>query len=186
MKKILASLAMIAVVGAATVSATTAYFTSTASALNNTFATGVLEIRVNGEPSIAGANFTAVAPGDLNVFEHNINNYGSPWFAGPSNLTAKTLLLNITNPNDSGSGLWGEVYIKVEVNRGWPIWQQAYWGKINALSNVDLLHPNWSELIPGSSEDVRYTIWLPETGTDQSALMGKTLTWDFAVEGRTN
>jgi predicted ribosomally synthesized peptide with SipW-like signal peptide len=186
MKRILLGIVTIALVSSMSIGATRAYFADTANVENNTFATGTLEIRVNGQPTIAGANFTDAAPGEMKVFQHNINNYGAPWFVGPSNLTAKSLLLNIVNPNDLGSGLWNQVIIKVEVNRGWPAWQVAYWGNINALSNVDLLHPNWSELTPGSSEDIRYTLYLPESGSDQSSMMGKTLTWDFVIEGRTN
>jgi predicted ribosomally synthesized peptide with SipW-like signal peptide len=186
MKKILASLAMVVLIGGVTAGATRAYFSDTAEVTKNTFATGTLEIRVNGEPTITGADFEAVAPGDMKVFTHNVNNYGSPYFAGPSNLTAKYLRLHITNPNDSGSGLWQEVRIKVEVNRGWSTWQEVWQGKIMDLPTVDLLAPRWTELIPGSSEDVRYTVWLPETFVDQSTLMGKVLTWDFVVEGRTN
>jgi len=187
MKKIVLSIAMILGVGAIAAGATWAFFSDQAEVTDNTFATGTLEIRVNGQPTISGANFSAIAPGDYKVFQHNVNNYGLPWFSdGLSNLTARKLSLNITNPNDYGSGLWNEVYVKVEVNTGWPTWQQVYWGKLKDLANVDLLSPRYTELAPGNSEDIKYTLWIPETGTSQNHLMGKTLTWDFVLEGRTN
>ena len=187
MFKIAKSLFAIVAVAAIAVGSTSAYFSSTATIAGNTFSTGTLDIRVNGEPSVVGSTFTAMVPdqvGDSSQFE--INNYGQPWFNGSSNLTAKQLILNIANPNDFGSGLWNQVKIKVEVNRGWPVWQVAYNGNINALSGVDLLNPNWTELAPGNSESFRYHVYLPNNGGDQSALMGKTLTWDFAIEGRTS
>lgn len=187
MFKIAKSLFAIVAVAAIAAGSTGAYFSSTATIVNNTFSTGTLEIRVNGQPSIAGATYSPMAPDQVgNSPEYHINNYGAPWFAGPSNLAAKKLMLNIINPNDSGSGLWNNVVIKVEVNRGWATWQEVYNGNINALSNVDLLSPRWTELAPGDSEMMRYSISLPDNGGDQSALMGQTLTWDFAIEGRTN
>lgn len=187
MFKIVKSLFVIVAVATIAAGSTSAYFSDTATITGNTFSTGTLEIRVNGQPSIIGATFSPMAPGQVGDSpQYEINNYGQPWFNGPSNLTAKQLLLNITNPNDSGSGLWNKVMIKVEVNRGWPVWQVAYDGNINALSNVDLLNPNWSELAPGNSESFRYHVYLPNEEIDQSSLMAKTLTWNFAIEGRTN
>jgi len=186
MKKIITSLMAVVLAGSVLAGATYAYFSSQATVENNTFATGTLEIRVNGQPTIAGADFTAVAPGEEKVFQHNINNYGQPWFQGDSNLTARKLLLNVANANDFGSGLWQEVRVRVEVNRGWTTWEQVYQGRLRDLTSLDLLSPRWTELAPGTSQDIRYTLWLPETGLNQNNFMGKTLTWDFAIEGRTN
>ncbi|MGI5841638.1 MAG: TasA family protein [Patescibacteria group bacterium] len=186
MKRILLSLAMIAVVGSTAVGATRAYFSSTATITENTFATGTLEVRVNGQPTLAGAQFSAVEPGQMMIFQHNVNNYGPEHFAGLSNLSANKLLLNVTGANDFGSGLWQEVRVRVEVNRGWETWHQVYQGKLKDLSNVDLLSPRWTELAPGNSQDIKYTVWLPETNADQTNFMGKSLTWNFEIEGRTN
>ena len=187
MLKIVKSLVVIALVGAFAASATGAYFSDTATITQNTFSTGTLEIRVNGQPSVVGATFAPMAPDQIgNSPQYEINNYGLPWFAGPSNLTAKSLSLAVVNPNDSGSGLWDKVMVTVEVNRGWPTWQQAYTGKLKDMGTVGLLAPRWTDLIPGSSESLRYHVWLPNELGDQSSLMGKTLTWDFVVEGRTN
>jgi predicted ribosomally synthesized peptide with SipW-like signal peptide len=186
-KKIALSLATIAAVCMLAIGATSAYFSSTATITNNTFSTGTLQIRVNGSPTVTGANFAAVAPGDMKVSPvYGIQNYGAPWFGGPSNLTANKLYLKVVNPNDSGSGLWDVVKVKVEVGRLSGVMQYTlYDGLLKNLGTVDLFGGHWSSLIPGSSQDMRYTVYLPETGTDQSYLMGKTLTWDWSVEGRT-
>lgn len=186
MKKIALSLSTIAAVMMLVVGATSAYFTSNATVNNVTFATGTLEIRVNGQPSINGANFINVAPGEEKVAQFNVNNANAANFGGQSTLAAKSVTLNVTNPNDYGSGLWQEVYVMVEDNAGWSTWQQVYWGKLKDLANVDLLGSRWAELAPGNSIDLRYTVWLPETNTNQNALMGKTMDWDWSVEGRTN
>lgn len=179
MKRILMSLLMVITIGALTAGATRAYFSDTASVTQNTFATGTLEIRVNDQPSIAGYSFTPIAPGGQTIWSHNVANGWS------SNLIANKLLLNITSPNDFESGLWSVVNIKVEASRDNINWYQAYSGPINGLHDVDLLM-GWLSLTPGTYEYLRYTLTLPETGDDQSALMGKTMTWNFAIEGRTN
>jgi hypothetical protein len=101
-------------------------------------------------------------------------------------LTAKKLILKVANKNDDGSGLINKLKVKVEVNRGWPDWQVAYDGRLVLATNVDLLAPNWSELVAGSSESLRYQVYLPNEVGNQTALMGKTVSWDFVIEGRTN
>ena len=187
MLRIAKSLLTILAVAAIAAGSTSAYFSDSATITGNTFSTGILDIRVNGEPSVIGGTFSPMAPdqvGDSPQFD--INNYGQPWFNGPSTLTAKSLSLNVINPNDSGSGLWHKVKIKVEVNRGWPTWQVAYDGNIDALANVELLNPNWTELTPGSSESFRYHVYLPNEDANQNTLMGQSLVWDFYIEGRTN
>jgi len=187
MLKIIKSLFVIVAVSAVAAGATGAYFTDSATIAGNTFSTGVLEIRVNGEPSIIGANFSPMAPDQIGDSpEYDINNYGAPSFAGPSNLSAKRLLLTAGNHNDDGSGLWGAVRVKIEVNRGWDTWQEAFNGRLADVRYIDLLSPRWTELAPGDSERIRYQIWLPNSDYSQESRMGKTLTWDFVVEGRTN
>jgi predicted ribosomally synthesized peptide with SipW-like signal peptide len=181
---------LFAIVAVATIAAgsTSAYFSSTATITGNTFSTGTLDIRVNGEPSVVGATFSPMAPDQIGTSPvYGINNYGAPWFGGPSNLEAKQLLLSIANQDDSGSGLWEKVMIKVEVGRMSGAMQYTvYEGNINTMGTLDLLNGWWSGLTPGSTEDMRYKVWLPEDSTDQSTLMGSALTWDFNVEGRTN
>ena len=185
MLRIVKSLMVIAVVSLVAVGATNAYFSDTATITQNTFSTGTLEIRVNGLPSVVGGTFSPMAPGQIGTSgDFHINNYGLPWFAGPSNLTAKQLTAAVAN-NTGDVDLWNKVMIKVEVNRGWPTWQVAYEGKIKNMGTKDLLAPNWTELVPGNSEMMHYTVWLPDVG-DQAPLMGKTISWDFVIEGRTS
>lgn len=180
MKKILFSLMTIVVVGAIAVGATSAVFTSQATVENNTFATGVLEIRVNGQPTIAGFDFDNAAPGDCKTFQHNVNNYGSPYFAGPSTLDAKTL--TVSSVYDSGSlDLYNKLDVTVEANRGWATWMPVYGSApLNGLSSADLLSPRWTELIPGSSEDVKYTVCLPSDADD--SYQGLSTTFDFIID----
>lgn len=186
MLRIIKSLFVVVAVAALSAGATGAYFSDTATITDNTFTAGILEIRVNGQDPVVGSTFGPAAPGDIfNSPTYSVNNYGAPWFAGPSNLTAKKLLLT-ANMTAGDAALYNSLLVKVEVNRGWPAWQVSYEGPLSGLSNVDLLPPNWTELIPGSSQDFRYTVWLPETNTDQSALMGMAATWNFVFEGRTN
>jgi len=182
---ILKSLMVVAVVATVAVGATGAYFSDTATITDNTYTTGTLEIRVNGQPSVLGSTFSPTAPGQIyHSGDFHINNYGAPWFAGPSNLAAKALTVAVAN-NSGSAYLWDNLRVKVEVNRGWPTWQEAYNGKLKNLGVKDLLAPRWTELAPGESEMMRYEVWLPDAG-DQSAYMGETLTWDFVVEGRTS
>jgi predicted ribosomally synthesized peptide with SipW-like signal peptide len=188
MLKIAKSLIVIVAVVAVAAGATGAYFSDQATIANNTFSTGTLAIWINSNPGpITGATYSPMAPGQVgNSIDYHINNANLANFGGPSNLTAKYLALSVANCNDGGSGLCGLLQINVEVNRGWSTWHQAYNGSLSGLSNVDLLSPRWTELIAGSSEMMRYTITLPDDGTDQSALMGQTATWDLVVEGRTS
>lgn len=191
MVKILKSLMIIVAVTTVAVSSTSAYFSSKATVTGNTFSTGTLEVRVNSEPSVVGASFSSMAPGQIVTSpKYSINNYGQPWFSGSSTLSAKKLHLTIVNPNDSGSGLWDVVRLKIEVSRdSGATWHTAYEGGIKYLyeSYADLLNPvGYTELIPGSSVDMRYSAVMTDTGVDQNSLVGKTLTWDFSVEGRTN
>jgi len=187
MLNILKSLFAIIAVTTVAAGSTSAYFSDSATIAGNTFSTGTLEIRVNGQPSVIGATFGPMAPDQVVASpQYEINNYGQPWFAGPSNLTAKKLILRVANKNDGGSGVINRLHVKVEVNRGWPEWQVAFDGKLASLSNVDLLAPNWNELAPGNSESFRYQIYMENSIGDQSVLMGQTATWDFVIEGRTN
>lgn len=189
MLRIVKSLMVIAVVGAVAVSATGAYFSDTATIAKNTFSTGTLEIRVNGEESILGANFGNMAPGQQMTSDvYRIRNFNPP-----SNLTAGVLTLKVKSGSvvdDSSNALWNNVKIRVEAKRFFsPNWTVVYAdGKLRDLGTVNLLTP----LEPAGNFDInrveqlRYTMWLPDSGANQNTMMGKTLTWDFVVEGRTN
>ena len=177
--RILRSLAIIGAVAALTVSATWAVFSSKASVAGNTFATGTLEIRINGQSSITGFNFTNAAPGDSISGQFGVNNYGAPWFAGPSTLAAKELVISKANVSGD-TGLFDALQVKIEANRGWPTRMLVYEGSLSGLLEKDLLSPRWADLIAGSSEDIYYQVWLPSSAGDD--LQGKSTTFDFVVD----
>lgn len=180
MRKIILSLALILSVGAVTYGVTKAIFTSQAVMGVNTFATGTLQVRLNGQAHLTGFTFSPAAPGDCKTGQFGVNNYGAPYFGGPSNLDAKELV--ISAEQDGGdTGLYNALTVKVEANRGWPDWMLVYdTDPLNGLFEEDLLQPRWTELIPGSSEDVRYEVCLPADA--DSSLQGKTALFNFVVD----
>lgn len=183
MKSILKSLAVIAAVASVSGGATWAYFSSSAQVTDNTFATGTLEIRVNGQPTKAGFTANNMAPGDCKVGQFDVQNYGQPWFAGPSTLTAKTLNIS-TNDFTGDSGLCNALTVKIEKCAG-PCETAYSTGPLNGVSNANLLM-SWygGGLIAGSSITTKYEVCLPNNG-DQSALQGKSCVFDFVMEGKT-
>jgi predicted ribosomally synthesized peptide with SipW-like signal peptide len=180
MLKIAKSLVVICAVASLAVGATAAVFTSSAQVTGNTFATGVLEIRINGQASIPGFNVTNAKPGDTKSGQFGVNNYGPPHFlAGPSTLAAKTLKIKAVQTGGSAY-LYGKLDIVVEANRGWATWMPVYSGPISGLAAGDLLDGRWTELIAGSSEDVRYVVTLPLDADD--TYQGLSTTFDFVVD----
>ena len=189
MFKIVKSLFAIVAVAAIAAGSTSAYFSDTATITGNTFSTGTLELRVNGQPTVVGATFSPMAPDQVGTSPvYGINNYGLPWFSdGSSNLEAKKLMLSIVNVNDPSSDLWDELMIKIEVGRmSGAMEHTVYNGPIDSMGTLDLLNGWWGGLIPGSTEDMKYQVWLPGEDADQSSMMGQTSTWDFVIEGRTS
>jgi hypothetical protein len=179
MFKIVKSLVLVFAFVVMTAGATQAVFTSQASVVGNTFATGSLEIRINGQASIPGFNVTNAAPGQSQSGQFGVNNYGQPWFAGPSTLAAKDLTISAVMTGGDAS-LFNKLDVVVEANRGWPTWMPVYSGPLSGLANADLLDDRWSELIAGSSEDVRYTVTLPLDADD--SYQGLSTTFDFVVD----
>lgn len=179
MLKIIKGLLTIVTIATVAVGATSAVFSSQATVEDNTFATGTLEVRINGQASIPGFTFTNAAPGDSYSGTFEINNYGAPWFAGPSTLAAKTLTMR--SAFDSGSAkLFNKLDIVVSVHAGGAP-EVIYNGKLKDFVGSDALvsyyHANG--LIPGSSETVNYTVTLP-AGADNS-YQGLSTTFDFVV-----
>lgn len=179
MRRILLSLGTILLVMGLVAGATWAIFSSAATVDDNTFATGTLEIRVNGQPTRAGFSVENAAPGTCYDGEFNINNYGAPWFAGPSTLNAEELVVSAAEESGD-SDLYNALTIVVEANRGWPTWMPVYTGDLSSLSEANLLDPRWTNLIPGSSEDVRYSVCLPIEAGDE--LQGMSSTFDFVID----
>lgn len=177
--KILKSLLVIVAMMAVVAGATSAVFTSQALVAGNTFATGALEIRINGQASIPGFNVTNAIPGDSESGQFGVNNYGQPWFAGPSTLPAKILKISAVNTGGSAY-LYNKLDVVVEANRGWPTWMPVYSGSLSGLANADLLDGRWTELAAGNSEDVRYTVTLPLDA--DNSYQGLSATFDFVVD----
>ena len=188
MFKIAKSMFAIVAVAAIAAGSTSAYFSDTATITGNTFSTGKLEIRVDGMQTIHGMHFTNAYPSDVD----NAGTYvvTDALILGGSTLNAKTLLLNVANVTGD-SNLLAATKIQIEVRKNWGLtgpWVPAYNGSVGALSNVDLIHAplDLSDLAPAEGIGLRYKIWVPDTGVNQNELMQKTMTWDFAIEGRTS
>lgn len=178
MKRLLLSLTIVLGLASLTFGVTRAIFSSQAVKGINTFSTGTLEIRLNGESTLTGFTFSPAAPGDCATGQFGVNNFGAPYFAGPSNLTAKELVISAVYVGGD-AGLFNTLTVDIEANRGWPTWMNVFEGNLNALNQKDLLTPNWTELIPGSSEDVKYSVCLPANAS--SGLQGKTTEFNFVV-----
>ena len=191
-KRILTSLAVIFAVATIATGATVSYFSSTASVTNNTFATGILEIRVNGSSSTSGFNYTNAAPGDCATKVVTLSNYGAPWFAGPSILPAKEIWVGTANQSGDVN-LYNALVGKVYVNAGWsgcsnPRVQfvagkgcKAYEGSLGSMDADILYATQWGthpSLVPGNSFTMTLEACLPNSG-DQNALQGLSTMFDF-------
>lgn len=180
MKNIIKSLVIVVAVAAVASVATWAVFSSTATVDNNSFATGTLEIRVNGQPTIAGFTASNMAPGDCQTGQFGINNYGAPWFAGPSTLAAKEMVISVADIQGN-TELCDALTVKIEANRGWPTRMLVYdTGSLSGVSEEELLSPRWTDLAAGNSEDVFYDVCLPTTAGDD--VQGDTCTFDFVMD----
>ncbi|MCX6766119.1 MAG: TasA family protein [Candidatus Moranbacteria bacterium] len=178
MKNIIKSLVIVVAVAAVASVATWAIFSSTATVDNNSFATGTLQIRVNGQPTIAGFTASDMAPGDCKTGEFDVQNYGAPWFAGPSTLTAKELVIS-TADFTGDTGLCNALTAKIERCSG--TCETAYaTGALNGVTEANLLM-SWygGGLIAGSSITTKYEVCLPTIAGD--TLQGKTCTFDFVM-----
>ena len=181
MKNIIKSLVIVVAVAAVASVATWAYFSSTATVDYNTFATGVLEVRVNGQSAISGFSATNMAPGDCKGGSFTVMNYGAPWFGGPSTLTAKELVISAENMTGD-TDLCDALTVEVENCSG--SCETAYSaGTLAGLSDTDLLMSWYSGgLIAGSSETINYDVCLPDTGGDQNDLQSDSCEFDFVVD----
>lgn len=182
MKNIIKSLVVVIAVAAVAGVATWAYFSSQATVTGNTYSTGTLEIRVNGEPSIAGFTAENMAPGDCKAGEFTVMNYGAPWFGGPSTLTAEELVISTNNFGGDTSGLCNALTAEIQ-NCAGPCETAYATGPVNAVSEEDLLMSWYSGgLAAGNSETIKYNVCLPDTDSAQDSLQGKTCTFDFVVD----
>ena len=195
MKKIILSLITIIVALATVAGATYGVFSSQATVAGNTFATGVLQVRINGLPSIAGFNFGNAAPGDSTEKVFTLMNYGLPWFpSGPSTLPAKELATSV-NKTAGDDILYNSLTAKLYANAGWSGCSNAgvifvpgkgctvYSGPLSGLTG-DILHATqWGahpSLAPGNSFIMTLVVELPVGAGDE--LQGKTTSFDLFVD----
>lgn len=178
--KILKSLVIIGVVAALTISATGAIFTSQAKVTGNTFATGTLEIRINGQASIPGFNVTNAAPGDTYNGNFNIQNWNAAQFGGNSTLPAKSLKLSAvrTSVPTVPADLWDVLKVKVDSTVGWNN-VTVYDGKLKNLMNKEILLPG-NEFPAGWTMPMSYTVTLPSSAGNE--YQGLSATFDFVVD----
>lgn len=177
--KILKSLVIVFAMVAMVAGATSSVFTSQATVAGNTFATGTLEIRIDGQASIPGFNVVNAAPGTCQSGQFTLENYGAPWFSGPSTLPAKTLTMS--SANTAGSlYLYDGLTINITMNAGGP--PETIWnGNLNAFLNKDALisyyHP--AGLAAGNSETINYEVCLPWSA--DNSYQGLSTTFDFVA-----
>lgn len=192
MRKILMSLVMIVAVASIVTGATKSIFTSQAVLGSNTFATGVLEIRVNGLATAPGFTFGNAAPGDSVTTTFSLQNYGAPWFPGPSTLNAEGLFSSASQTGGD-AGLYGALQADLFANAGWGGCTnpgvvfvsgkgcQVYSGALSGLTNADVLNATqWGvhpSLVPGNSFTMTLDVTLPTTADD--TLQGKSTVFDL-------
>lgn len=194
-KKIAFSAASIMTVSALLVGVVYAIFSSTASVTGNTYATGILEIRVNGSPSVTGFNYTNAAPGDVATKSFTLQNYGPPWFAGPSTLAAKEILPSASKTSGDLS-LYNALDARLYANAGWGGCSNpgvvfvpgkgctVYNGPLSGLtglSSQDILHATqWgtqASLAAGNSLSMILEVELPTSAGN--SLQGKSTTFNL-------
>jgi hypothetical protein len=184
MFRIAKSLFVVLALAVATTCATSAVFTAQAKMTSNTFATGVLEIRINGLLNAPGFTYTNAAPGDSKSGQFTLSNYGAPWFAGPSTLAAKVLTLKAVRTSGDVD-LFNKLTINITKDAGGTP-EVIYSGSLGSFNAHDALvsyyHANG--LIPGSSETIRYTVTLPENAGN--GYMGASTTFDFVADAATS
>lgn len=186
MIRILISVMTIAVVGATAVGATNAVFTSQATVQNNTFSSGVLEVKVNGQSTLPGITFGNAAPGDCVRGQFAVNNLGhdetssNNWAGGRSTLSAKSLKISAIKGEGSNAQLYDKLNVKIGTNRNLPTPVTVFDGKLKNLTSGDLLAPNWTELNPGQSQAVSYEACLPVDA--DNTYQGLSAKFDFLIE----
>ncbi|MCX6811293.1 MAG: hypothetical protein NT039_01170 [Candidatus Berkelbacteria bacterium] len=185
-------------VAALAAGATTAIFTSQATLNDNTFATGILDIRINGSHSAPGLVFGNAAPGDSTTKVFTLANWNAANFGGTSTLPAKELA--VSAPRDGGDvGLYDALVVDLYANAGWGGCSnpgvvfvagkgcRVYHGGLSGLDGstpTDILHyTQWgahASLAPGNSFTMTMDVMLP-VGAD-SSLMGQTAVFDLVVD----
>lgn len=194
MRKTLFSLGIILMVLGAMAGATWAVFSSQAKVENNTFATGTLEVRVNGKTATQGFTVENAAPGTSVEKVFSLSNYGAPHFAGPSTLPAKELDTGVVKTSGDDD-LFNALNAALYANAGWSGCSNAgvdfvagkgctvYEGPLKDLDGDILNATQWGthpDLVPGNSFSMTLVVELPESAGND--LMGKTATFDLLID----
>lgn len=196
---ILKSAVTILAVAALAVGSTWGIFSSSASVAGNTFATGILEIRVDGSPSATGFTYTNAAPGDVATKTFTLMNYGPSGFpTGPSTLPAKEILPKAVKTSGS-SALYNNLQARLYANAGWTGSSNpgthpfvsgkgctVYSGPLSGLTGTsaqDIMHATqWgphATLPAGWSLTMLLEVELPTSAGN--SLQGKTTTFDLVM-----
>lgn len=178
---VLKSLIVIIAMVTLTAGATSAVFSDSASIAGNTFSTGTLEIRINGEAQIGGASITNAKPGDVLGYGFTVYN-GKIDSGAISTLDATKLTISAINNLPGDPLLFDQLDVVVRTSRTVPahLGTIIYTGKLKNLQNADLLAGGpWSELGSYVSQDVHYTVTLPVDSGDE--FQGKSANFDLAV-----
>lgn len=190
MFKIVKSLVLVFAFVVMTAGATQAVFTSQASVVGNTFATGGFELRVDKEPTIPGFTVSNAAPGDSISGGFDIENYGwgnagHTWgFDGKSTLNAKTIKISAvkTSGDTIPADLWDVLKVKIDSTVGWNT-TTVFDGKLKNLVNKEILLPG-NELAPGWTMPMTYTVTFPASAGNE--YQGLSTTFNFVVDGATS
>lgn len=191
MKKILLSIATIALVAAVAVKATGAFFTDTVTNKSNTFTTGTLTLQLSGKDSNGSTvsspffNVTGMVPGDTKTAFVEIKNTGN------IGMYFRTYIEGQTDPYYLGDQLKLSVVLNpliyTQVLSGflygpsnWPIVSDvalsSIEGAAHSLNNNSAVDP----LAPGFVAIYKVSVTLP-TGVD-SGYAGKTFTGNLRVD----
>jgi len=173
MNKVLASLLMIGVVAAMAGAGTFAYYSDTATSVDNTFTAGTLDLVLydNGGIPVAMGVGGNVAPGDTNVLVNTMNLTNAGSIGG--NLTA-----SVTNVTDAaGIDSSGDLspVIEVTISNG-VVTYTDYLTPGTNLTNMD-----FGALASGSSQDitVEYSIDGPSVGNE---IQGDSVEFDIVFD----
>jgi predicted ribosomally synthesized peptide with SipW-like signal peptide len=176
--KILKSLVVVIAMAAMVAGATSSVFTSSASVTGNTFATGTLEIRIDGQASIPGFTVANAVPGTCQTGQFTLENYGPPYFGGPSTVPAKTLTMSAVKTGGD-LNLYNALTIHMTKSAGSSedIWNSDLYSLTNRDALMSWYHPGG--LIAGSSETINYEVCLPLSAGN--SLQGLSTTFDFVA-----
>lgn len=189
MKKILLSLAMIAMVSTVAVGATRAYFTGQGSSINNTVAAGTIVLLpgLNSGPIMAISN---LEPG---LYKYNV---GDAFTYDSLNPATNLPMLHIQNMgsltfkyrmyatfgSQSVGGFWELLWVRVYRAEGSSNTYVKKWeGLLKDMdTNIGSFMSGVGNLAPGSSHDWRFDIGLDSTANN--TYQGASSTFNFVVD----